>query len=81
DEICFVMTDFYSTSVLDHLARDLFRNFKRGIWVVDKRVNIDIACGIVMAPQHGRTASELLKKADVALSSATEKLPCQIYKG
>lgn len=81
DETGFIMTNVYSTSVLSHLAQDLVRVFKQGIKIQSRCISVDVSCGIAMSPEHGKSATELLKNADQALSLCNHQTPCQIYTG
>ncbi len=54
----------------EQVARSLLAAFDEAVLVGDLRLLVRTSAGVAAAPQHGRTSSELMKNADVALYDA-----------
>jgi diguanylate cyclase (GGDEF)-like protein len=67
DEFAIIQSGARNTEQCERLARRILREISKPYHVLGKAVSISASIGIVCAPEHGRTADELLKNADVAL--------------
>ncbi len=67
DEFAIVQADGDGTEHCEQLARRVLRSIARPYNVLGHCVSVSASIGIVRAPEHGKSADELLKNADVAL--------------
>jgi diguanylate cyclase (GGDEF)-like protein len=67
DEFAVIQTGLTSRDQVESLAKRLLAVLNAPYRVLGQVANIGASIGVVMAPDHGRDADALLKKADVAL--------------
>jgi diguanylate cyclase (GGDEF)-like protein len=67
DEFAILQLGVRSTEQCERLARRVLHDISRPYHILGHAISISASVGIVRAPEHGRTADELLKNADTAL--------------
>ncbi len=72
DEFTVVLTGNDNCACVKSLASDLLRKVGEPYSLGDSVVNVSASIGYAFFPQHGATARELLKSADVAMYRAKE---------
>jgi diguanylate cyclase (GGDEF)-like protein len=70
DEFAVVLRDCADSGVAEQVSDKLLRSLEEAFPVMGISVQIGASVGIACHPEHGRTASELLKRADVAMYRA-----------
>jgi diguanylate cyclase len=70
DEFAVVLADCADSGVAELVATKLLRSLEIAFPVMGISVQIGASIGVACHPEHGRTASELLKRADVAMYRA-----------
>jgi diguanylate cyclase (GGDEF)-like protein len=69
DEFAVIQSEARGPEQCQRLARRILREISKPYQIFGKAICISASIGIVRAPEHGRTADELLKNADLALYS------------
>jgi len=69
DEFAIIQVGARGPEQCQRLARRLLREVSKPYQILGNAISISASIGIVRAPEHGRTADELLKNADIALYS------------
>jgi diguanylate cyclase (GGDEF)-like protein len=72
DEFTVILNDIDSSLTVERLANDLLHTVSQPYSLGDSVVNVSASIGYAFFPQHGSTARELLKSADVAMYRAKE---------
>lgn len=67
DEFAILLANAPDPSALAHLSQRLIDLVQRTYLIEGHVVHVGTSIGIALAPQHGRTARELLRRADLAL--------------
>jgi diguanylate cyclase (GGDEF)-like protein len=67
DEFAIIQVGGDSKEQSERLAKRVLQSLTRPYYILGHALTITASVGIVRAPEHGRTADELLKNADVAL--------------
>ena len=67
DEFVIIQSHVRNTDQCERLARRVLNEVCRPYSIQGHGISISASVGIVAAPEHGKTADELLKNADVAL--------------
>ncbi|MEA2268207.1 MAG: diguanylate cyclase [Solirubrobacteraceae bacterium] len=70
DEFAVVLDDCGSSAGAELVATRLLRSLEGSFPIMGIMVQIGASVGVACHPEHGRTASELLKRADVAMYRA-----------
>jgi len=70
DEFAIVQSQVTSADQTIAFAKRILQLFQETHQLLGHRVEISASIGIALAPQHGRTADDLLKNADMALYQA-----------
>lgn len=81
DEFVFVLISFGDVHNLELIVSRLLRAFEQPFSADSKAVEIGASIGIAIYPNDGRTTTDLLKHADVAMYTAkNEKLGYSLYE-
>ena len=67
DEFAIIQASCEGTEHREYLARRVLQAVARPYYILGHSLSVSASIGIVRAPEHGRSADELLKNADVAL--------------
>ncbi len=67
DEFAILQVGAHSAEECERLARRILHDLSRPYRIFGHTISISASIGIVRAPEHGTTADELLKNADIAL--------------
>ncbi|WP_252108289.1 MULTISPECIES: EAL domain-containing protein [unclassified Halomonas] len=70
DEFVIVAPDCHTKEHAERLCQRLIEQINQSISLGDSEVNIGTSIGVVAAPEHGSSAEELLRFADIALYEA-----------
>jgi diguanylate cyclase (GGDEF)-like protein len=73
DEFVVLQAGVEEWNTAEELAQRLLRSMNEPHFVLGQRVVIGASIGIALAPQHGRSAEDLLKAADLALYRTKRK--------
>lgn len=69
DEFALIM-DYENLKDITALAESTIRNFEEPIQLIGNSIHITLSIGIATYPDHGTTADQLLKSADIAMCKA-----------
>ncbi len=72
DEFTVILNAINSSSAVERLANELLHTVSQPYSLGDSVVNVSASIGYAFFPQHGSTARELLKSADLAMYRAKE---------
>ncbi|WNL42583.1 EAL domain-containing protein [Halomonas sp. PAMB 3264] len=70
DEFVIVAPDCHTKEHAERLCQRMIEQINQSISLGDSEVNIGTSIGVVAAPEHGSSAEELLRYADIALYEA-----------
>ncbi|HEU4911351.1 MAG TPA: EAL domain-containing protein [Actinomycetes bacterium] len=80
DEFAVLMTA-QATEKPEEIALGLLESLEETFVVEEERLHLSGAAGIALAPDHGRSVSDLLKRADIAMYAAKNGAePCVVYR-
>ena len=79
DEFMIVLTNMDNRDPVDVLAKQLIRSVGQPLFVSSHEVNAGVSIGICKYPEHGTTAEELIKNADIAMYKAKDTGRNQSY--
>ncbi|WP_127582619.1 putative bifunctional diguanylate cyclase/phosphodiesterase [Paenibacillus koleovorans] len=68
-----LLTRFHRMEEVVALCKDIFNSLQESIVLNDQEVYISTSIGVAIFPEHGRTAEQLMKNADVAMYRAKEQ--------
>lgn len=76
-----LLVKFNDITEIDDVIEDLYKDFHNPITVEGDEIEIDISIGVSLYPQDGTNASELIRKADIAMyeSKSTGKRKHTFY--
>lgn len=80
DEFAIVLRDYPHAEAVLEKARQLLALVGKPFNVNQMPLVVKACCGIALAPEHGKTASTLFQRADVALCQAKESSGYQVYQ-
>jgi len=72
DEFMILLTKLDTRSPLETIARTLIESISEPIKLQTQEITIGASAGICRYPEHGKTGSELVKNADIAMYKAKE---------
>lgn len=70
DEFIILIEDFDETQRIFNTANDIVDKLKEPFEIEDSYIYITVSIGIALSPEHGKSADELLKNADIAMYNA-----------
>jgi diguanylate cyclase (GGDEF)-like protein len=76
-----VLVPGWSSMPAEAVARELLATLEPHFTVGEERLHLSGAVGMALAPEHGRTVSDLLKRADIAMYAAKNgAVSCVLYR-
>ncbi len=70
DEFMILLTKMTSRKSVETLANELIENICEPFAISNQQLKVSMSVGICKSPQHGKTANELIKNADIAMYKA-----------
>jgi diguanylate cyclase (GGDEF)-like protein/PAS domain S-box-containing protein len=73
DEFTVLLHEISDRAEIDHLAHRLVDSLTAPIHVRGIAIEVGVSIGVALAPDHARTANELLRNADIAMNAAKDR--------
>lgn len=73
DEFALLLPRFSKMEEVVNLCKDIFQSLHEAVLLNDQEVYITTSIGVALYPDHGRTAEQLMKNADVSMYRAKEQ--------
>lgn len=70
DEFTIALTDFESVEFVESVCRRIIEAVSQPYDIDGNHINVGVSIGVSLAPLHGSTRTDLLRKADIALYHA-----------